>query len=118
MLASLSFARAALLGHLKSQLPGVSVYLFRDLQDVQWERYLQTRKVSAMPFLRALIDVRCQPMFVLLNDGGVVEPEATPHKACCVLAQRLLLFELTSQNLACALLRGSDFRDSKVKLSP
>lgn len=53
-------------------------------------------------------------MFILLNDGGVIGSETSTSWACCILSQRILLFELMSQNVACALLRGSEFRDSKV----
>lgn len=53
-------------------------------------------------------------MFVMLNDGGVPPPDVSLSAAQRILIQRTLLFELMSQGLACCLLTGAEFRDSKV----
>lgn len=54
-------------------------------------------------------------MFVLANDGG------TPQNVDCgdalassIINQRAFLFEISKQGLAFALLRGAEYRDSKV----
>jgi hypothetical protein len=53
-------------------------------------------------------------MYVMLNDGGIVEPNASTTEVDCILAQRVMMLELMSQDLACCLLLGAEFRDSKV----
>ncbi|KAJ3824101.1 hypothetical protein F5880DRAFT_1562443 [Lentinula raphanica] len=54
-----------------------------------------------------------QPMFILANDGGTpVNAPINQYK--CSLLQRALLFELSRQGLAFALLKGAEYRDSKI----
>ena len=56
-------------------------------------------------------------MYVILNDGGAVDPKSSSSDAQRILLQRAAIFELMSQGLACSLLFGLEFRDSKVSLS-
>ncbi|KAJ3744995.1 hypothetical protein DFH05DRAFT_1397236 [Lentinula detonsa] len=56
---------------------------------------------------------RKQPMFIMVNDGGTpVNASADRYK--CTLLQRELLFELSRQGLALALMKGAEYRDSKI----
>ncbi len=69
------------------------------------------------PFYLILTDAPCvQPMFVMFNDGGVLEKEPRPYTPERLLLQRLPMFQLITQGLPLALLRGAEFRDSKVSL--
>ena len=56
-------------------------------------------------------------MYVVLNDGGAVNASSSSSDAQRILLQRTAIFELMSQGLACVLLFGLEFRDSKVSLS-
>lgn len=52
-------------------------------------------------------------MFIMVNDGGtLVNAQGGQYKRA--LLQRELLFELSRQGLAFALLKGAEYRDSKV----
>lgn len=56
-------------------------------------------------------------MFIMLNDGGIFNPEdeATPAFITrSILGQRIRLFSFVTQGISCSLLRGTTFRDSKV----
>ncbi|KAJ3864645.1 hypothetical protein EV359DRAFT_40572 [Lentinula novae-zelandiae] len=54
-----------------------------------------------------------QPMFIMVNDGGtLVNAQGGQYKRA--LLQRELLFELSRQGLAFALLKGAEYRDSKI----
>ena len=55
-------------------------------------------------------------MFIMLNDGGVLEETGGPGVFESLLLQRLSLFDLITQGFPIALLRGLEFRDSKVCL--
>lgn len=52
-------------------------------------------------------------MYVMLNDGGVVA--SNNSNANSILLQRNAVLELMTQGLACTLLYGVEFRDSKVR---
>ena len=52
-------------------------------------------------------------MFVMLNDGG--SRNVTNHDtAMRILIQRISIFGLLTSGVAVTLLRGAEFRDSKV----
>ncbi|KAJ3899931.1 hypothetical protein F5879DRAFT_461062 [Lentinula edodes] len=54
-----------------------------------------------------------QPMFIMANDGDtLVNAQGGQYKRA--LLQRELLFELSRQGLAFALLKGAEYRDSKI----
>ncbi|KAJ4478505.1 hypothetical protein J3R30DRAFT_3372705 [Lentinula aciculospora] len=54
-----------------------------------------------------------QPMFIMANDGDTpVNAKADRYRLA--LLQRELLFELSRQGLAFALLKGAEYRDSKI----
>lgn len=53
-------------------------------------------------------------MFVMANDGGVLE-EGNHVAAHYILTQRIFLFHLLSQGIAVTMLAGAEFRDSKVR---
>ncbi|KAE9406161.1 P-loop containing nucleoside triphosphate hydrolase protein [Gymnopus androsaceus JB14] len=55
-----------------------------------------------------------QPMFIMVNDGGTPIDTADDWHFQRSLLQRALLFELSRQGLAFALLKGTEYRDSKV----
>lgn len=52
-------------------------------------------------------------MFVMLNDGGRPE-NIDDDMATRILVQRNLIFGLLTSGVAVTLLRGAEFRDSKV----
>ncbi|KAF8069236.1 hypothetical protein FPV67DRAFT_1415532 [Lyophyllum atratum] len=77
---------------------GLPVYMFEDLHDPLWLRYEVTRK----------------PMFVLINDGGVLDNHPKRLSTEKVLMQRIFVFDLLSRGLPIALLKGAEYRDSKI----
>jgi hypothetical protein len=54
-------------------------------------------------------------MFVMVNDGGLLETNAG-LAADCILCQRVFLFDLLCHGIPVTLLRGCEFRDSKVSI--
>ena len=57
-------------------------------------------------------------MFVMLNDGGAFDADESLDQDSAVksvLLQRLRIFDFVTHGLSCALLRGTTFRDSKVR---
>ena len=52
-------------------------------------------------------------MFVMLNDGGLCN-DTNHDMAMRILIQRILIFGLLTSGVAVTLLRGAEFRDSKV----
>lgn len=54
-------------------------------------------------------------MFVMANDGGLLENNRD-LAAERILVQRIFLFDILSHGIAVALLRGAEFRDSKVSV--
>ena len=54
-----------------------------------------------------------QPMFVMLNDGGMPE-NMNYDMATPILIQRSFVFGLLTSGIAVTLLHGAEFRDSKV----
>lgn len=57
-------------------------------------------------------------MFVMTNDGGVVvRSDSASHTPELVLIQRVLVHDLLSNGVSVILLKGAEFRDSKVSVS-
>lgn len=56
-------------------------------------------------------------MFVMTNDGGVAEESSSETHAARVLLQRVFIYNLLCQGLSVTLLKGAQYRDSKVRLS-
>ncbi|KAI0677460.1 P-loop containing nucleoside triphosphate hydrolase protein [Trametes maxima] len=92
--ASRSLARMILFNHLMSlEIP---THIFLDTSDASWLSYQRLKK----------------PMFVMTNDGGVVE-KSTRH-AERVLLQRIFVYNLLAQGVSVTLLKGAEYRDSKI----
>ena len=58
-------------------------------------------------------------MFLMTNDGGVCEPEPTTTtlQAERILSQRIFILSMICMGIGVALLKGAEYRDSKVKPS-
>ncbi|GBE83891.1 Uncharacterized helicase [Sparassis crispa] len=94
---SRSLARTLLVRHLK-QLD-IPVHVFTNLDDPLWTQYMKFTK----------------PMFVMTNDGGVLDQECNTFSLPeCILTQRIFIYILLSQGTPVSLLQGAEFRDSKV----
>lgn len=62
----------------------------------------------------------CQPMFVMTNDGGVFQPESTVDatlQAERILSQRVFILNMICTGTGITLLKGAEYRDSRVKPS-
>ncbi|KAJ6557124.1 hypothetical protein B0H10DRAFT_1967384 [Mycena sp. CBHHK59/15] len=94
VVASRHLARSLLFEHLLKL--DVVVHTFEDLDDPSWLRFQVDRK----------------PMFVLINDGGVVDQGG--FQAERTFLQRIFLFRIMNGGMAIALLNGAEFRDSKI----
>ena len=53
-------------------------------------------------------------MFVMTSDGGIVEDSSPAPAAERILLQRVFLYSLLAQGVSVTLLRGAEYRDSKV----
>ena len=53
-------------------------------------------------------------MFVMTNDGGVVQSTSAKAAAERVLLQRVFVYSLLSQGVSVTLLHGAQYRDSRV----
>ncbi|KAI0002287.1 hypothetical protein BJV74DRAFT_876690 [Russula compacta] len=73
------------------------IYAFSNLMDPAWYAYQR----------------RTKPMFVMLNDGGTPE-DTDDDMAMRILIQRNFIFGLLTSGVAVTLLRGAEFRDSKI----
>ncbi|CDO68719.1 hypothetical protein BN946_scf184652.g46 [Trametes cinnabarina] len=93
---SRSLARTILFNHLSSL--DVAVYTFLDTSDPAWISYQRHKK----------------PMFVMTNDGGVVEESSSTAHAERVLLQRIFIYSLLTQGVSVTLLKGAEYRDSKI----
>ncbi|KAI0776031.1 P-loop containing nucleoside triphosphate hydrolase protein [Trametes elegans] len=94
--ASRVLARSILFNHLTSL--GIPVHVFPDVSDPAWQAYQRLHK----------------PMFVMTNDGGVVEESSLDAHADRVLLQRVFIYNLLSQGVSVTILKGAEFRDSKI----
>ncbi|EIN08256.1 P-loop containing nucleoside triphosphate hydrolase protein [Punctularia strigosozonata HHB-11173 SS5] len=94
--ASRYLARALLKRQL-NKLP-VDVYAFNDLEDPEWLAYYK----------------RVKPMFVMLDDGGLLQQDKRPLAAERLLTRRKFIFGLLNGGVAISLLPGAQFRDSKI----
>ncbi|KAI0638272.1 P-loop containing nucleoside triphosphate hydrolase protein [Trametes polyzona] len=93
---SRSLARAILFNHLCSL--DVTVHTFLGTSDPAWLSYQKRQK----------------PMFVMTNDGGVIDNSSSPAQAERVLLQRVFLYSLLAQGVSITLLKGAEYRDSKI----
>ena len=55
-------------------------------------------------------------MFVMINDGGMLEGRESAQSAEHLLIQRSFMFDLLGQGISLTLLKGTEFRESKVHL--
>ncbi|EIW78173.1 P-loop containing nucleoside triphosphate hydrolase protein [Coniophora puteana RWD-64-598 SS2] len=94
--ASRALARQLLINHLR-QLQDTTVHCFENIRDAKWKEYQSLAK----------------PMFVMINDGGLPMSDDA-WNARWVLVQRKVLAELLSNGISFALLKGCEFRDSKI----
>ena len=53
-------------------------------------------------------------MFVMTNDGGVVEESSSEPETARILLQRVILYSLLAQGVSVTVLHGAEYRDSKV----
>ncbi|KAF8632345.1 hypothetical protein AX15_001928 [Amanita polypyramis BW_CC] len=93
-------ARTMLFKHLM-KIDGLSVHVFKDLEDAGWKRYYVLKK----------------PLFVLANDGGVATDEVAKlesYSAARILNRRLFLFRLLASGISFARLNGAEYRDFKI----
>ncbi|OSD04333.1 P-loop containing nucleoside triphosphate hydrolase protein [Trametes coccinea BRFM310] len=93
---SRSLARTILFNHLTSL--DVPVQTFLDTSDPAWLSYQRHKK----------------PMFVMTNDGGVVDESSSTAHAERVLLQRVFIYSLLTQGVSVTLLKGAEYRDSKI----
>ena len=58
-------------------------------------------------------------MFIMTNDGGVYQPNkpTASLQAERILAQRMFILSMICTGTGVALLKGAEYRDSKVKPS-
>ncbi|KAH9846953.1 P-loop containing nucleoside triphosphate hydrolase protein [Lenzites betulinus] len=94
--ASRALARSILFGHLQSL--DVAVHTFHNTADPEWLSYQKRRK----------------PMFVLTNDGGAMEGRTSNAYAERVLLQRVFIYTVLTQGVSVTLLKGAEYRDSKI----
>ncbi|KAJ7492020.1 hypothetical protein FB451DRAFT_514183 [Mycena latifolia] len=94
IVASRHLARSLLFEHLLKL--DIAVHTFEDLDDPSWLRFEADRR----------------PMFILTNDGGVVNQGGFQSQR--TLLQRIFLFHLINRGMAIALFNGAEFRDSKI----
>jgi len=52
-------------------------------------------------------------MFIMIDDGGSVENDIE-LRAARALTQRTFIYEFLARGIAVALMRGAEFKDSKV----
>ncbi|KAH9899786.1 P-loop containing nucleoside triphosphate hydrolase protein [Cubamyces lactineus] len=96
IITSRSLARKLLFNHLMSL--DIPVHTFLDTADPAWLSYQRHKK----------------PMFVMTNDGGVAEESSSEAHAERVLLQRVFIYNLLSQGVSVTLLKGAEYRDSKI----
>lgn len=56
-------------------------------------------------------------MFVMTDDGGIAGSSSTAAVTERILLQRVFLYSLHSQGVSVTLLRGAEYRDSKVGMA-
>ncbi|EGO30017.1 hypothetical protein SERLADRAFT_413254 [Serpula lacrymans var. lacrymans S7.9] len=95
--ASRTLARRLLFKHLHKL--EFRVHTFESLSDPKWLEYCFMTK----------------PMFVMMNDGGLLETKDIDSLAAeRILCQRVFLLDLLASGIAVTLLRGAEFRDSRI----
>ncbi|KAG5652595.1 hypothetical protein H0H81_004426 [Sphagnurus paluster] len=105
-------ARQLLLKHIDKL--GLPVHTFESLTDPAWIHYNASKKASILNVPYIPTDVYPQPMFVMTNDGGVLDGIQPRLAAERTLMQRMFIYDLLSGGLPIALLRGAEYRDSKI----
>ncbi|EIW61285.1 P-loop containing nucleoside triphosphate hydrolase protein [Trametes versicolor FP-101664 SS1] len=93
---SRTLARSILFNHLSAL--DIPVHTFLDTSDPAWLAYRMHTK----------------PMFVMTNDGGVVEGAASTAHTERILLQRVFIYTLLAQGISITLLKGAEYRDSKI----
>ncbi|KAH9943357.1 P-loop containing nucleoside triphosphate hydrolase protein [Epithele typhae] len=93
---SRSLARQVLFNHLKTL--DIPLHIFADIEDPAWLTYQRLKK----------------PMFVMTADGGVIRSKSSNAVTERVLLQRVFLYLLLSQGVSVTLLRGAEYKDSKI----
>jgi ATP-dependent RNA helicase DDX60 len=117
MIAARTAARSLLFAHLlKLAIP---VHVFESSSDDSWIQYVSEKKVSSFEFfvLVPSFDFFCQPMFVMTNDGGVFQQEPTVERtlqAERILSQRIFVLNMLCTGTGITLLKGAEYRDSRV----
>jgi hypothetical protein len=53
-------------------------------------------------------------MFIMANDGGLLDEEELQPTARRILCQRLFFFNVLSRGISVTLFKGAEYRDSKV----
>ncbi|TFY54174.1 hypothetical protein EVG20_g9819 [Dentipellis fragilis] len=98
--ASRTLARTLILNHLVNHAEkfNVAIHFFESVRDEEWLMYQR----------------RVRPMFVMVNDGGVLGEDSTLEAAQAVLVQRTFIFDILTQGVAVSLLNGMEFRDTKM----
>ncbi|KZT04532.1 P-loop containing nucleoside triphosphate hydrolase protein [Laetiporus sulphureus 93-53] len=93
---SRDLARVLLFKHLKRL--DISVHTFKSLTDPEWRRYHRVHK----------------PMFIMTNDGGMLDANSPRLAAERILTQRTFIFDVLAQGVSVSLLHGAEYRDSKA----
>lgn len=100
-IASRALARSILLKHLQAicSQHELGVFAFTSTDDPSWNQYISSAK----------------PMFIMTNDGGSASKQsATNAQTQTVLLQRLFLSWFLTRGIAVVLLKGCEFRGSKI----
>ncbi|KAJ3508807.1 hypothetical protein NLJ89_g5555 [Agrocybe chaxingu] len=74
------------------------VHVFSDQNNDSWKKYCYDRK----------------PMFVMTNDGGLCDENTTELQVARAFQQRCFLLGILSSGISVALLKGAEYRDSKI----
>ena len=54
-------------------------------------------------------------MFIMANDGGLSDDKASQFTTKRILCQRIFFFNVLSRGISVTLLKGAEYRDSKVR---
>ncbi|KAF8958161.1 hypothetical protein BDZ97DRAFT_66327 [Flammula alnicola] len=96
VVASRALARSMLFRQL-CRLP-FDVHVFEGLDDPLWVQYVLMNK----------------PMFVMTNDGGLGDSGTSSTKIAIIFSQRAFFLSILSGGMSVALLKGAEYRDSKI----
>jgi len=76
----------------------IVVHIFEDFSDPSWLQYWAQQK----------------PMFIMANDGGILAEDGGLLAGERILIMRIFLSKALSSGISVALLKGSEYRDSKI----